>query len=43
MDDESEATRVDANGVGEIHILDDDDVRAYSLNDFGMPYRDDNG
>ena len=39
-DDESEASRlVDPNGVGEINWLDEDDVRSYSMNDFGMDLR----
>lgn len=38
-DDESEAARVqDLRGVGELHTLTDEEIRAYSMNDFGMGF-----
>ena len=43
-DDEAEAARlVEANGIGEAHYLNDEDVRSYSLQDFGMGLSDESG
>jgi hypothetical protein len=41
-DDESEAARVaNINGVGEVSVFDDMDVRQYALHDFGLDLAED--
>lgn len=39
QDDESEASRLnDLRGVGETNYLNDEEVKQYSLEDFGFPF-----